>query len=499
MCRTGVGSGVCRRFVGRTLLLFHLLLAGHADALAQHGVELSRKPAAAAAREKLRALLSRTSDGAVIGLAAAECDSGETWFAHQPDMPLKPASVMKLFTTAAALDRFGPDFQYETRVYLRNGELLVLGGGDPGLGDERIAERRATPLHGEFDDWAAKLKLRGVVVLRTIALDDTVFDRRHRCPDWPADQEAAWYQAPVGGLNFNDNCLDAWFDAANGRVTLHTSPSLPPAFLRNEIKAAARHKPIAARTPGRDVFIFRGTAARDDSFKPISAARPTVFFGHALKEALLKRGVALEGQVVRRKLTREALAEAELLDVRATSIEETLWRCNTFSQNMFAECLMKSLAAYRPDGARSGVPGSWDAGVVVLRETLNGMGVDIAGAVFRDGSGLSHSNRASAAQITALLIRMHRHRCGELFKQSLARPGKPGTLRKSKWRAPTLRDSLRAKTGTLSGVRALAGYIQRPDGDELAFAILINGATPKNLRVRVASILASAGADAESP
>ncbi len=476
-------------------MAFAVLLAQVATLAAQDTLELSREPDALAVRARLIGALAKVPKETDVGLLVVDCDDGATWFAQQPRSPLKPASVMKLFITAAALERFGPDFTYKTRIYLRDDELLVLGGGDPGLGDERLARRHERPWLGELDDWARLLKDRGVGTLKTIALDDSIFERQHCHPDWPDDQAAAWYQAPVGGINFNDNCLDARFTASDGQVTLFLQPDLPDCFFRNKLKAAAKHQPIVTRAFELDVFEFRGPVSRDDRFKPISVRRPTVFFGYALRHALRKHGITLSGQVVRRKLTPAALAGAEPLDVHTTSLEDALWRCNTFSQNLFAECLLKSLAAYNPDGTPSGVEGSWDGGVQVLETTLRELGIELDGATFRDGSGLSHDNRVTAEQIVQLLVNMRRHRHGEFYISSLAQTGCSGTLRHTRWNTPALQDRLRGKTGSIDGVRTLAGYVRRPDGKTLAFALLINGNSPGAIRVRVANVLAEAGID----
>ena len=477
-------------FISAVLVAVGVPLAG------QEAPGLAGDPAVRAVQGRLAELLAQLPKGTEAGLVVLDCDDQTRWFAHQPERPLKPASVIKLFTTAAALERFGPDFTYETRVYLHDEELLVLGGGDPGLGDERIARRHGRPLHVEFDDWARLLKERGITRLKTIALDDSIFDRQLRHSDWPDAQATAWYQAPVGGININDNCLDARFTAHNGRVTLLLQPDLPTSFFRNQLRAAARHEPVATRAADQDVFEFRGPVARDDQFKPISVRRPTVFFGFALQHALEKRGVMLPGRVVRRMPTPTALAQAELLDIRSTALGDVLWRCNTFSQNMFAECLLKSLAAFDPDGSRSGIEGSWEVGIRQLEETLQQLGIDLDGAIFRDGSGLSHESRVTAEQVVQLLAHMRRHQHGELFVASLAQPGQEGTLHHRRWAAPALQDRLRAKTGTLNDVRSLAGYVQRPDGRTLAFALLINGDSSPAMRVQFAEALAQAGIDA---
>jgi D-alanyl-D-alanine carboxypeptidase/D-alanyl-D-alanine-endopeptidase (penicillin-binding protein 4) len=450
-------------------------------------------PAAAAVRGRLTTLLAALPQTTNVGLVVLDAADGAAWFAHDPHLPLKPASVMKLFVTAAALERFGPKFRYETRLYVRDDELLVIGSGDPGLGDERLAGLHDRPVHSEFDAWADQLRNRGVTTLSTIALDDRVFDRQHRHPDWPPDQAQAWYQAPVGGLNFNDNCLDARVTVAGGKVQLALQPKLPAGFFQNSLELSPKHAPVVERAFEQDVFEFSGPVARDDQLDPISARRPTVFFGYALLHALKERGVIMNGHVVRRAITSATLNGAELLAVHTTSLRDVLWRANTFSQNLFAECLLKSLAAYDPDGTRSGVAGSWEGGVGVLRTTLQQLGLTLDGAALRDGSGLSHEDRVTAEQVVQLLLIMRRHPHGKLFIETLAQPGEDGSMRR-RYDSPVLRGRLRAKTGTISGVRTLAGYATRPDGTTLAFALLINGEAPNTLPTQVAEALVTPAA-----
>ena len=474
------------RRLGIVATLISLILTA-ASAPAQSAAGLDAKETI---RARLTEVLTKAPRGVQVGLAVADCESGAIWFESGAQTPLKPASVLKLFTTAAALERFGPQFVFRTRLFVADDELLIIGGGDPGLGDERLAERRGMPVHAEFDAWANLLKARGVTHLRAIVLDDSIFDHECRHPEWPADQALAWYQAPLGGINFNDNCLDASFRLHDGKAELTLRPPLPESFYHNQLRPGKKHAPRLRRAADLDVFEFDGTATRNGSFGPITVGKPTVFFGYALQEALLQRGITSDGEVVRRDLVKHMPPNAEPLDVRTTKLEEVLYRCNTNSQNMFAECLLKSLEAYNPDGTPSGDPGSWAGGTEVLRHTLEGMGLDLTGAIFRDGSGLGHGNRVTAALIVALLLKMHKHPHAALYEASLAQPGKDGTLRTKRWDTPALQDRLRAKTGSISGVYSLAGYITRPDGTKLAFALLLNDAPRDTLRLPVAEILA---------
>jgi D-alanyl-D-alanine carboxypeptidase/D-alanyl-D-alanine-endopeptidase (penicillin-binding protein 4) len=356
----------------------------------------------------------------------------------------------------------------------------VVGAGDPALGDVRVEARRDRTRATFLDEWITALKARGVTKLKRIVLDDTVFEQPGRHPDWPRDQADRWYQAPVGGLNLNDNCLDVEIAVSGQTVTLRPQPPVPLDLIRSSLRVGPRHQPVFRRPSHTDVFELRGTVTRGGYLRPASVREPTVFFAYALKEGLRQREIDVPGAVVAQRLTAELTPPDALVATTTTPLADILWRCNTFSQNMFAECLLKSLAAYDARGRRTGTQGSWDAGRRVLVETLGQLGLDLKAAEIRDGSGLSHSNRVTAGQIVRLLVIMQRHRYGEAFRATLAEPGRPGSMH-TRYDDPLLRRRLRGKTGTISGVRALAGYLTRSDGRVLAFAILVNGSADRDL------------------
>lgn len=460
------------------------------------------QPPDGAVRAALDARLAKLPRATQVGLVVADVDSSQPWFAHNPDLPLKPASVQKLFVTAAALIRFGPDFAYRTPLYYHDGEVWVLGSGDPALGDDRISQRRGRASRGGpapaaadllVGDWARRVaEIARPGTVQRIVLDDSVFDDQGRHPDWPAEQYLAWYQAPVGGLNLNDNCLDVRVTVLGGRVDVGSAPALPAEFFVNRLTAGQKHAPRLTRAAGSDLFELRGTAARDAALDATTVNRPTVFFGHALQAALARQGVPPQHGVVRRRFTPEALSAARTLAVQATPLPDVLWRCNTFSQNLFAECLVKSLEAYNADGSRTGRPGTWEGGHALLRQELGRLGIDLAAAVLRDGSGLSHSNRLTAGQVVELLRAMRRHAHAGIFEASLAAAGEEGSM-KRRFDDPLLRGRVRGKTGTLKGVSTLAGYVTRADGTVLVFGLLVNGDGGEQLAVDVCRILVQAG------
>lgn len=438
---------------------------------------------------ELSTLLDGVPPGTDVGLVVADAQTGEVLYEHQGDTPLKPASVLKLLTTAAAIEHLGPGFRYETGVYVAGDELWVVGAGDPALGDERICERRGLP-HDIFSEWARQLQTRGIQRIGKVVLDDTIFDSQGRHPDWPGSQQDRWYQAPVGGLNLNNNCLDVEIVLRGGEIDLRLQPDLPRALVDNGARRGDKHRPILRRPAESDVFELRGTLRSGGELPPVAARDATLFFAYALKQGLENHGIQVGGSVVRRHLRETELAGAQLVARHVTPMADVLWRCNTHSQNMFAESLMKSLAAYESDGRRSDRPGGWDAARPVLLAALRRVGVDLEGAVVRDGCGLSHENRVTAAQVVQLLVQMRRHRHGRLFLESLAEAGEVGTMRR-RYDDPLLRGRVRGKTGTIAGVHTLAAYVTRPDDTELACALLINGQANGELLEQVCRLLAS--------
>ncbi len=485
------GSAAGQRFLRRVCRFLATGLVGVAAAAPPaSGSRPAPASASASLAGRIDVVLATAGPHAQVAVFVQDVATDRVLYQHAADVPLAPASVMKLLTSAAALLRLGPQFTWQTPFYVVAGELWVIGSGDPGLGDERILRRHERPLSDVFDTLADKLRRRGVTRLKRIVLDDSRFDHQWRHDDWPADENAQWYQAPVGAINYNDNCLDAHVRLAGGQVVLTLRPPLPASFVLERLRPGRRQAITFTRGVGSDVFELRGTVAREATLEPVACARPTVFFGHALKQALVRRGIEVGGPVVRRRIEPDRLAGLVPVHVERTQMADVLWRVLTFSQNLFAECLIKSLAAYGPGGRPSGVPGNWPDGARSVREAVESLGVSLEGAVIRDGSGLSWRNRVTARQVVGLLDAVRDRPRFALLVNNLARPGRPGTMRR-RHNTPLLRGRLRGKTGTLSDVRTLAGYIEREDGRVLAFAVLINRSTQDVIARKIAELLAT--------
>lgn len=391
------------------------------------------------------------------------------------DTPLMPASNMKLVVMAAAIEQLGPDYQFRTLLAIRDVDLVVIGGGDPTFGDEKLAAARNESMTAVFKDWARVLKKTGIrQIPGNIVVDDLLFDLKFTHPSWPSNQYQSWYEAPIGGLNFNANCVQA--------VVIPTQPNQParvelvPANvglpIDNKTITGKKNAATIARYRESDTLMLRGSVLKKGTLQAITVRDPGLYFGAVLKSVLESEGIKIKGRVVREKV-RPAQGilpdDCNLVAVHRAPIADALRRCGKDSLGMIAEGLFKTLGARR-DGL-----GTWDSGRKAVATFLDAAGVDKDQFTLDDGSGLSRKNRLSAHVATRLLSQMHESsgRQFELFKSALAVAGTDGTMKK-RLRGSDTKGRILAKTGYINGVWTLAGYIHTQSNHWLTFAFYYN-------------------------
>jgi len=419
----------------------------------------------------------------------------EALWAVRADAPMVPASTLKLVTTAACFDRFGPEWRIRTyigRLPAAPGgqakwDLAVIGGGDPNFSGRFFGR---DPV-GAFRRWADVLKARGVTSVGRIVLDDTLFDDVLQHPHWPADQRAEWYEAPVSALSLNDNCVD--IHVAPGKVGEPAAVRLEPAsgyvavdgtiltvadrknhaFSIERIPEAAAGAAMRLRVAGR--FYFQ--AAEAVEYRTV--VNPTMFFGAALAETLRAEGIAVAGPIARERLAdKDGKARGDFVCdvIHASRLDQTVAIANKRSQGMYAECLLKILGAF---GATPKVEtplpprqGSWPAGAAEAIGWMAERGIPTDGCVMDDGSGLSKENRLTALAVTELLSVMYQ-RHGDAFVETLSVAGQDGSLAKRLRNTPAA-GRVFGKTGYVFGTSALSGYVRTRSGRTIAFALIMN-------------------------
>ncbi len=447
------------------------LAAFFALAAAARADDKARADAAKQLEAALSEIVSKSAlAGARVGVLVTSLDTGRVLFAHGADELLNPASNVKLFTAAAALARLGPEFRFDTELWVDGRApagmpraLYVRGKGDPSMTTERL-----WALAGDL----AHLGLRSV---KELVIDDSYFDGEREGPGFDQERGDRSYLAPAAALSLNFNNVAVHVapgsrEGDKGRVELE-----PPSdfFVLENRTVTARASALRRVTPSstsdgarqRVVVQARLPLGSRDQVFLRKIDDPPLYFGHTLRRLLEKRGVKV-GKVRRGAVP----ADARLLHVaQSESLGDIARRLLKTSNNFVAEQILKTLGA-----EAKGAPGTWPKGVEAVEDFLAEVGLPRGSYLMKNGSGLNDANRFSARQTVTLLAEMwRRFPLMAEFVGALPVAGKDGTI---KWRmeGTDAVGHLRAKTGTLESVTSLSGYVETKGRERLAFAILVN-------------------------
>ncbi|WP_040226273.1 D-alanyl-D-alanine carboxypeptidase/D-alanyl-D-alanine endopeptidase [Bhargavaea cecembensis] len=419
--------------------------------------------------------------GATIGVNVSKASDGETVYAHTDDLLLHPASNMKILTGVAALEVLGPDHRFTTDVShdgrLNNGGILhgdvyLRGKGDPTL------------LKEDFERFAKDVKAKGVKKIKgDLIADASWFDDIRLSEDLNWSDESNYTGAPVSALTASPNTD---FDA--GTVIVNVNPgktagdpakvTLDPATdavkIDNRAKTVAKdgRKSVSIeRAHGTDTIVITGTipAGATASRSWTAVWDPSLYALDLFRKALEAEGISIAGGMKKGIVPDGA---ATLASKQSMPLRDLFIPFMKLSNNGHAEVLVKEI------GKQSAGEGSWDAGLNVMSDVLAGYGLDTAGMRFRDGSGMSHKNLVTAKQLSDLLYAVQAGPWFPVFLDSLPVAGDSdrmtgGTLRNRMQEGPAA-GNVRAKTGSLTGVSTLSGYVTGADGEEYIFSILFN-------------------------
>jgi serine-type D-Ala-D-Ala carboxypeptidase/endopeptidase (penicillin-binding protein 4) len=408
-------------------------------------------------------------------LLVVSLDRGDTLYAREIDRLYTPASNLKLFTAATALHVLGPEFRFETTVAAGQtwtgdtlfGDLYLIGSGDPDLVTADLAA---------LADSVVTAGVR-VVLGRVVPVADR-FAGPEWGPGWMWDDGPYWYWPYTSALTLNDNSVTVRV-TPGPRVGAPVMAALDPATNYVRLTVDARTGPAGSEprleverhwTPKANAIDVRGTLALDA--EPVSEIRtvekPAAYAARVLTELLTERGVAVLGSAAASvspvPLDTVALAR-HLSDSLAVSVRNFL----KISDNLTGEQLVKAIGA---DAA--GPPGDYDNGLATERRFLAAeVGIDTTAMVLADGSGVSRYNLVTVGQVVDLLAYMAgREDLAPAFLSALPIAGVDGTL-EDRMRGTAAERRVRAKTGSLSGVSALSGYVMTAVGERLAFSLLM--------------------------
>jgi len=426
----------------------------------------------------LSSLAGRIRSGMWGGMVVS-LTRGDTLYAYNAGEEMLPASTMKLLTSAIALERFGPNYQFSTDA-LRDGvvgsdgtltgNLYIRGDGDPALSGKFLPGGPSAPMN-RLADLVAQKGIRHIT--GGIIGDATGFDEQKVPEGWLSRYLQAGYAARVSALSLNENL-----------VAVAVTPTTPgkPAMVALEpsssaIQVVANVRTVAGggarlgfRKQGNGTIVANGSiGSRTGTRRYVYIVEdPASFTTGAFRNALVARGIKVDGDIQLGKTPASAVKVASLASPPLASMIAAM---NRESINHYAELLFRN-AARGPD---RNVTGSVATASALLDQFFaSKVGADTTRLVFADGSGLSILDRVTPRAQVQLLGYAHHASWGPWLHSSLPVAGDSELLRRRMRNTPA-EGNLHAKTGTTNDVIALAGYVTAVNGEVLAFSFLYNG------------------------
>ncbi|HET6762623.1 MAG TPA: D-alanyl-D-alanine carboxypeptidase/D-alanyl-D-alanine-endopeptidase [Longimicrobiaceae bacterium] len=478
----------------RTLRL--ALAAALLPALAACHPRLVPGPAPAAAPSAERALAagldSIFADTAFAhahwGVLVRSLDRGDVLYEREAGKLVVPASNMKIVTGAVALEALGPDYRFRTRVASTGaarggtlqGDLVVTGGGDPTIaahftgGDSRAV----------FRAWADSLRARRITRLSgsVVGVDD-VFDDVPLGRGWAWDDLDASYSAEVSGLELNEGMATVRV-APGTTIGSPATVTVEPATAYLPVtNAATTGAPGSAATVeiGRPLqeagIVVTGSIPSDTTgvSDEVAVRDNALYFATVLRESLIAAGIRVDGTAEdadTRLVSIDTAALQPLFTHSSPPLREVLAGFLKPSQNQIGEMLLKTLGHELRGG-----PGSARSGAAVVDSVLRTWGLPSARLLAQaDGSGLSRYDLVAPELLAGILAHMARSPNWAVWYQDLPIAGVDGTLA-ARMKGTPLAGNVHAKTGTLTGVRSLSGYLTTAGGEHLVFSIIANNHT----------------------
>lgn len=408
---------------------------------------------------------------------------------QEGDRLFVPASNVKLLTTAAALDRLGADFRIRTSVYASNtdpngAELRLVGRGDPSLSDDDLA------------DLARQVSDRGIRQVASLDIDDRYFRSDAINPNWEWEDVQAGYGAPATSLILNRNEIRVV--AYPGRVGQPVRIEWLDDVDDSQWQIVNQTTTVASgggfTWVGRDlsrpilyVYGQRAIGAPPD-VSAISIPNPSAYglrqFRSALEEAgirVLPGAIADQATPALTSPTLPSIFDSEVASVLSPQLSNLLVDTNQSSENVYAEALLRQVGVV---GANPIPASPLRAGLDATKDALAILGLDPNSYVLVDGAGLARQNLISPATFVELLQIMAQHPDAAVYRRSLAEAGVSGTLR-NRFRNTAVAGRFLGKTGGLTGIASLSGYLTPLQFEPLVVSIIVShsnqpGSTRRN-------------------
>jgi serine-type D-Ala-D-Ala carboxypeptidase/endopeptidase (penicillin-binding protein 4) len=453
---------------------------------------------------------------ALVGVKVVSLDNGRVIFEENAAKLLRPASNMKIYTVAAALDRLSPDYRFLTSVYAAarpdsngviRGDLRIYGRGDPSI----AARFNNGDYFKAIDELATRIVAAGVKrVEGDLVGDETYFVGPKYGAGWEWEDLTWYYGAEVTPLSVNDNALDLYVKpgtAVGQPAVITTGPPDPLLTIVNRVTTSpkgVRRELSVYRGLNENTITISGSIPLDDRGYTggIGISHPALLFVYLLRTSLAQKGIVITGKS---RVTGEvaipsvssvsSVAQQEIATLQSPPFSVIAAQTLKPSQNLYTELILRTLGKLPPLPPATSIPSpsppivqqtSENLGIEAVKSFLRNVGVRPESLVLDDGSGLSRGDMITAESTVQLLQFMDKHRYAAVFRDALPIAGVDGTLR-NRMRGTPAENNVRAKTGSLSSAISLAGYVTTAGGERLAFAIMVNN-YPRDLDPRSACI-----------
>jgi D-alanyl-D-alanine carboxypeptidase/D-alanyl-D-alanine-endopeptidase (penicillin-binding protein 4) len=397
-----------------------------------------------------------------------------------PFTGMTPASVMKVVTTGTALSLLGPGYRFTTLLQhdgtksgnVLEGNIIIRGNGDPTLGSESFG----SSIEKVISNWANAIQNAGIDSIAGCVIGDAeAFERDLTPGGWAWEDVQSDYGAGPCGLSIHENQFDITLNANGGHVNMRYSPQIPGMKLYNQCVAnPSVGKSYAYVTGGPYAFerCVQGEVSGSLEAKG-SIPDPALLCAQLLKKNLQERGIGIRDSATTMRHVKlngfKLNGDRKLIaSSSSASLSDLVYHTNQYSQNYYAETILRAI------GHREKGYGSTFGGVGSVYAFWKNHGVDLQGMFMVDGSGLSRHNSLTTFQLVSMLKVLAKDSAVfPSFYRSLPVAGESGTIRKLAG-GTAAQGNLRAKSGTMSRVRAYAGYVDTKSGQRLAFAMVGN-------------------------
>ena len=470
-------------------------------------------------QSKIRAVLARSElRRGSVGIKIVSLDTNRTIFEDNAEKYFMPASNMKSYTVAAAMEKLSPDFRFRTSVYAASmpdasgtirGDLTIYGRGDVSFSTAFYDGDYYKGLNALAD----KIALAGVKRIEGNLVGDESYYTGNPIPaNWEWDDLQWYYGAEISALAINDNAVD--LSVKPGALNSPCAVQILPA---NAVMKIVNRCVTSAAGAKRDLQIVKkldqnsleinGTLPFDDKegfAGHVAVSRPALLFVEMLRGLLIKKGVTITGQnkVVNQKDKEVLAAVSSTPPVEITRVESppfSLIAAKTMkpSQNTYTETILWTLGEQigRQQELTAAVDefsikklqktSSAELGLKSVQKFLIEIGIAPDSVIQWDGSGLSRHNLITPASAVQLYTFMSKSRYAMTWRDSLTVGAVDGTLR-NRFKDTIAAGNVRGKTGTIDQVSSLSGYVTTASGERFVFSILVNGVN--TVRIRQAAI-----------